>query len=266
MNPRRMYRSHDRQLAGVAGGMAEYLDVDPTVIRIGWILITIVTGGLGLIAYLLLALVIPTSPYPAGPYWPGQPAATGGWAAAGPTRTPGSTAGWAGAASGGPAYGGQGPAHGGQGWQVPPTMPQWQSYPASVRPETRGLGAAGIAGIVLVVIGALALIDVVVPGIRAGAVIGPAVLLALGAALVASSVRRRVDIPAAPAASSAAAPGAARAWDSIPADMAPWTPAGAAPAAPAGIARPTPSADPEATSRDVPTVAAPAAPHPTDAA
>ena len=262
MNPRRLYRSHDRQLAGVAGGMAEYLDVDPTVIRIGWILITIVTGGLGLIAYLLLALVIPTPPYAAGPYWPGQSAATGGWAAAGPTGAPGSTAGWAGAPSGGPAYGGQ-------GWHVPPTTPQWQSYPAPVRPETRGLGAAGIAGIVLVVIGALALIDVVVPGIRAGAVIGPAVLLALGAALVASSARRRVDVPAAPVAPAAAAPNAAPApsssWDSVPADIAPWTPAGAVPAAPAGITKPTPSADPEATSTDIPTVAAPAVPHPTDA-
>ncbi|MHB8958404.1 MAG: PspC domain-containing protein, partial [Candidatus Limnocylindrales bacterium] len=97
MNPRRLYRSRDHQIAGVAGGMAEYLDVDPTVIRIGWILVTVVTGGLALIAYLLLALVIPMSPYAAGPYWTGQPTPTAGWAGApaapGSTGAPGSSAG-----------------------------------------------------------------------------------------------------------------------------------------------------------------------------
>ena len=45
MNPRRLYRSrHDRQLAGVAGGMAEYLEVDPTVVRLLWIL-SVFLGG-----------------------------------------------------------------------------------------------------------------------------------------------------------------------------------------------------------------------------
>ncbi len=195
MNPRRLYRSRDRQLAGVAGGMADYLDVDPTVIRIGWILVTVVTGGLALIAYLLLALVIPMSPSAAGSYWTGQPAPTTGWAdAPGPTGAPGSPAGW----SGGPGYGGQ-------GWQTPPTAFGWQPAGLPARPESRGLGAAGIVGVVLVVIGALALTDVVVPGIHAGAVIGPAILLALGCALVVSSVRRRVDDVAAPAAATPAA-------------------------------------------------------------
>ncbi len=251
MNPRRLYRSRDRQLAGVAGGMAEYLDVDPTVIRIGWILVTVVTGGLALIAYLLLALVIPMSPYAAGPYWTGQPAPTTGWAGApGAPKTgvPGSSAGWSG-----------GPAHGGQGWQAPQAAPGWQ--PAPARPESRGLGAAGIVGVVLVVIGALALTDVVVPGIRAGAAIGPAVLLALGAALVVSSVRRRVDDVAAPAAATPSAAGpVSGSWASVPADMAPWPSAGATPVAPTSVAAPTPSADPDATATDVPTVLAPVDP------
>ena len=45
MNPRRLYRSRDRMLAGVAGGMAEYLDIDPTVIRILWVIVVLATGG-----------------------------------------------------------------------------------------------------------------------------------------------------------------------------------------------------------------------------
>ena len=51
MNPRRLYRCRrDRQLAGVAAGMAEYFDLDPTVVRILWIL-----GAAGDLAGLLSA-------------------------------------------------------------------------------------------------------------------------------------------------------------------------------------------------------------------
>ena len=67
MNPRRLYRSRDRQLAGVAGGMAEYLDIDPTVVRILWIIVGIASGGLALIAYFVLALVIPQAPWTVAP-------------------------------------------------------------------------------------------------------------------------------------------------------------------------------------------------------
>ena len=56
MNPRRLYRSRtDRTIAGVAGGMADYLEVDPTIVRILWILAAIFTGGLMLLLYILLA-------------------------------------------------------------------------------------------------------------------------------------------------------------------------------------------------------------------
>jgi len=75
VNPRRLYRSRDRQLAGVAGGMAEYLDIDPTVIRILWIIVAIASGGLALLAYVILALVIPQSPYAAAP-GPSEPDAS----------------------------------------------------------------------------------------------------------------------------------------------------------------------------------------------
>ena len=79
MNPRRLYRSQDRMLAGVAGGMAEYLDLDPSLVRIGWIVVGLASAGMALIGYVLLAIVIPAPPYPtAGGAW-GNPAAPGAW-------------------------------------------------------------------------------------------------------------------------------------------------------------------------------------------
>lgn len=57
-----LYRSKtNRQLCGVCGGLAEYLNVDPSVMRLIWILICAL-GGSGLIAYLICALVIPEEP------------------------------------------------------------------------------------------------------------------------------------------------------------------------------------------------------------
>jgi phage shock protein PspC (stress-responsive transcriptional regulator) len=51
----------DRQVAGVCGGIARYLSVDPVLIRIAWIVLTIVPGAifLGALAYLVAWLIIP---------------------------------------------------------------------------------------------------------------------------------------------------------------------------------------------------------------
>ncbi len=59
---KKLYRSRcERMLAGVCGGIAQYLDIDPSVIRLVWILLAF-TGGAGLIAYIVAALVIPSEP------------------------------------------------------------------------------------------------------------------------------------------------------------------------------------------------------------
>jgi len=56
---RRLYRSEkNRIIAGVCGGMGEYLNIDPVIIRLIWI-ITAFFGGLGIIAYLISWIVIP---------------------------------------------------------------------------------------------------------------------------------------------------------------------------------------------------------------
>jgi len=64
---RRLYRcSHDRKIAGVASGVAEYFDLDPTLVRILWF-VSIFFGGLTLLLYIGMALIVPVEPYVAGP-------------------------------------------------------------------------------------------------------------------------------------------------------------------------------------------------------
>jgi len=62
--PRRLMRSStDRMLVGVAGGLGRYFGVDPVVFRIGFVL-SLFFGGLGALAYLLLAVFVPTDGEP----------------------------------------------------------------------------------------------------------------------------------------------------------------------------------------------------------
>jgi phage shock protein PspC (stress-responsive transcriptional regulator) len=59
-----LYRSvTNRRIAGVAGGIAEYFNVDPTPIRLLW-LIAVFVGGSGIIAYLIAWIVIPEAASP----------------------------------------------------------------------------------------------------------------------------------------------------------------------------------------------------------
>ncbi len=59
----RLYRSrHDRMLAGVCGGLGEHFGVDSSLIRLGLVLL-IVFGGTGFLAYLIAWVVIPEEPY-----------------------------------------------------------------------------------------------------------------------------------------------------------------------------------------------------------
>lgn len=56
---KRLYRSKkDKVIAGVCGGIGEYLELDPVVIRLLWILFACF-GGAGILAYLLAWLIIP---------------------------------------------------------------------------------------------------------------------------------------------------------------------------------------------------------------
>ncbi len=61
--PRHLYRStQHRMLAGVAGGLAEYFNLDPTVVRIVLFLALLPMGPFGLLGYAILAFLIPSAP------------------------------------------------------------------------------------------------------------------------------------------------------------------------------------------------------------
>jgi len=56
----RLLRSKkDRMLAGICGGMAEYFNIDVSLIRIGWVLLGLITRGLAVLAYVVLIFIIP---------------------------------------------------------------------------------------------------------------------------------------------------------------------------------------------------------------
>lgn len=60
-------------LAGVAGGLAENLDVDPSLVRIVWAVLIVLTGGLAFLVYVVMAIVVPERPAGVAVDRPGEP-------------------------------------------------------------------------------------------------------------------------------------------------------------------------------------------------
>ncbi len=59
--PKKLYRSKkDQKIAGVCAGLAEYANMDPTIIRLIWALVAL--SGAGVLAYIVCALIIPEKP------------------------------------------------------------------------------------------------------------------------------------------------------------------------------------------------------------
>lgn len=57
---KRLYKSNSNKVIfGVCGGIGEYLDIDPTVVRLLWVLFTVLSMGAGIIAYIMAALIMP---------------------------------------------------------------------------------------------------------------------------------------------------------------------------------------------------------------
>ena len=60
---RRLYRSRtDTVIGGVAAGLANYMNTDPALVRVGWVVVALITNGVGLIAYLVAWVAIPEEP------------------------------------------------------------------------------------------------------------------------------------------------------------------------------------------------------------
>ncbi len=63
MNGKKLYRIRTgRKILGVCGGLANYFDIDPTIVRVVFALIGLFWGA-GILAYFIMALVIPENPY-----------------------------------------------------------------------------------------------------------------------------------------------------------------------------------------------------------
>jgi phage shock protein PspC (stress-responsive transcriptional regulator) len=160
---RRLYRcQHDKRVAGVASGLAEYLDVDPTIVRLLWVL-SIFVGGMGLLLYIAMAIIVPLEPQE-------------GLAAAG-AHVGDATGEATGDATGEASV---------------PSPAGWHSAPVAHRHGTRGSGrATTVFGVILILFGTLALVDAFLPGwADGGRFLWPAFLVGIGALLVATAVRR----------------------------------------------------------------------------
>lgn len=80
MNSKRLYRSTaDRMVGGVAGGVADYLAIDPSIVRVVWAALAIFTNGAFLLLYIVMWIVVPEGASSAA----GAPAADGEGASAG---------------------------------------------------------------------------------------------------------------------------------------------------------------------------------------
>lgn len=166
----RLYRSRDdRILTGVAGGVAERLDADPSIIRIVWALLIVLTGGLALLVYVVMAIVVPERPEGMAPIGPAGEAGEG--QAMSPT-------------TGGPVPEGS--------WLAPDgsTVPMGSMPPRRARrhrdPADRAR-AGLIGGVVLIGLGALFLLREFVPAFDFD-LIWPAALIGLGVVLVVVAV------------------------------------------------------------------------------
>lgn len=71
-NKKKLYRSTtDKMLTGVCGGLAEYLEMDSTVVRLVWTLVVIFTGFMpGVLVYIIAAIVMPLKPLATPPITP----------------------------------------------------------------------------------------------------------------------------------------------------------------------------------------------------
>jgi phage shock protein C len=183
----RLYRSPtDRVIAGVAGGLAVWLNIDPSLVRIAWVLLGVFSGGIFVLVYFVMMIVVPLPP----PGWVPQargasggawsPGTGGGWS----PGTPGAGAvpGWDTGASPGGAPGDATQT----GWSTSP-----QGYPPQqpwVAPKVDTSSAGIVAGVVLVLLGAWFLVDQYID--IDWDLVWPVVVIGLGALLIVGAMRR----------------------------------------------------------------------------
>ena len=204
MNPRRLYRSSDdRWIGGVAGGVAEYFDVDPVLVRVIWLVSVPLTGGLSFLAYLIMLIVVPLGPeeWPQpSPWQPGGapvgygaahvPPAASADAATGTETPPPGAEGTAGAPGTAPAANQFGPTQG-PDWRWQRRADRWQRRADRWEQRAGRRGSGGLVfGVLLIVVGSLIAWHEIDPRLDLG-LVGPIAVIIFGAFLVVSSVGLR---------------------------------------------------------------------------
>jgi phage shock protein PspC (stress-responsive transcriptional regulator) len=172
---RRLYRSRrDSILGGVAGGVADYFDMDPSIVRVVWAVLALVTGGIFLVLYIVMWIVVPEGPSAATVARTAEEDATTATAAAvAPGSEPGATV-----APGEPAA---------PGASAPPPASDWPTREEQLR--HRGSGGAVILGVILIGAGVWFLVDQYIPAIDTD-LLWPVALVALGIVLLVVALRR----------------------------------------------------------------------------
>ena len=183
MNGRRLYRSEqERFLGGVAGGMAEYFDLDPSLVRVAWAVLIVVSGGLFLLLYIVMWFVVPEAPpgYAGGSGRSSSVSRTDA-AAAGPA--PVADVAWSASAEPGSP-----PSPAASAPMPSPSSIDWASHHAERRRRRLGDGRI-LIGAVLILIGIWFLARDYLPLLRT-ADLWPFALIVIGLLLLLGTIRR----------------------------------------------------------------------------
>ena len=69
MAKRKLYRSYNRIFTGVCGGLADYFNIDPTFMRVLYVVLSVCSAAFpGFLVYILLTLIIPEKPFNQNPF------------------------------------------------------------------------------------------------------------------------------------------------------------------------------------------------------
>ena len=179
MNGRRLYRSErERMFGGVAGGLADYFDLDPALVRVAWAVLIIASGGLFVLIYIVMWFVVPEAPpgYSSGASWSSSTSQTDASAAGAAPASESPT----GASASTPT-----------GPQPSSIAGDWAASRAERR-QRRSREGGVLIGAVLILIGIWYLARDYIPVLRI-AELWPVALILIGLVLLAGAWRRAAD-------------------------------------------------------------------------
>jgi phage shock protein PspC (stress-responsive transcriptional regulator) len=208
----RLYRTReDRIIGGVAGGVADYFAIDPSLVRIIWALLALFSGGALFLLYIVMWIVIPEEPVGWSVAGAAPGAAPAGEAPTGATGDAGSS-GTADATAAGSAASAQPrptSTPGGLPGMIPPPPPpfsyDWRTQRSMERERRRAARRASrvgrsetsgavVFGVILVVLGGWFLLQQYIPWLDAGR-IWPLILIVIGAVVLLGAIRPRGQRP-----------------------------------------------------------------------